>query len=176
MHQISTSPEIGRIDPDQIFLIGYSNGGFLASKIACESDLPIAGTVTISGTSDLRGKDQELLSKDTLKCAHNRPVKVLHIHGTLDETIRYNGHDNGKTAHVSALDQVSRWADHNGCRGELKKAPGKFDTSYLIWGDDTERYAFSDCHAKVEHFKIVKGNHFAFYKKKLTQEILEFLF
>ncbi|MBC97570.1 MAG: hypothetical protein CME63_07455 [Halobacteriovoraceae bacterium] len=175
IHRITTSPEIGRIDLSQIYLIGYSNGAFLASKIACESDLPIAGIVTISGTGDLRGKDQQLFLKDKIECSHNRPIKVLHIHGTEDETIRYQGFDNGKTAHVSAIDHVTRWANHNGCKGSLEKKPEVFNASNFVKGKETERYAFEDCEAKVEHYKIKGGAHFAVFKKKFTKSILEFL-
>ncbi len=176
IHRISTSPEIGRIDLNQIFLVGYSNGAFLASKIACESDLPIAGIVTVSGTSDLRDENQELLPADEMECIHNRPIKVLHIHGTQDETIRYDGFDNGKTAHVSALDQVSRWANHNGCKGSLIKTSETLNALNFIKGRETDRFVYTECEEKVEHFRINDGAHFAVFKKKFTKAILEFLF
>lgn len=174
--RIATSPEVGRIDLDRIYLIGYSNGGFLTSKIACESDLKLAGIVTISGTSDLRGDDQELLPPESFECSHDRPVKVLHIHGTKDETIRYDGFDNGKTAHVSAEDQVKRWANHNNCEGELEKTSKTLNASNFVKGKETEVYSYSGCKAPVKLFKINEGVHFAVFKKKFTKAILDFLF
>ncbi|MBK23141.1 MAG: hypothetical protein CME70_03970 [Halobacteriovorax sp.] len=176
IEEISTSKRISRIDPDRIYLMGYSNGAFLASKIACESDLRIAGIVTISGTSDLRDQNGNLLPKDKLNCSHNRPIKVLHIHGDLDSTIRYEGFDNGKTAHVSAIAQTKRWAIHNGCKGDLKKKDYKLNATNFMRGKDTEVYEFSDCAAPVKHFKILKGVHFGIFKKKFTKAMLNFLF
>lgn len=176
IQNIKDHPEIGRIDLNQIYLIGYSNGAFLASKIACESDLKIAGIVTISGTGDLRDDDQNLISPSFFECSHDRPVKVLHVHGTKDETIRYEGFDNGKTAHVSALDQTKRWANHNGCSEEVVKSHKTLNASNFLKGDDTEVYSFTGCREKVQHFKILDGVHFAVFKKKFTKAMLDFLF
>lgn len=174
--RIASSPEVGKIDLSRVYLIGYSNGAFLTSKIACESELPIAGIVTISGTSDLRGDNQELLDPTSLNCSHSRSLKVLHIHGTDDETIRYNGFDNGKTAHVSAEDQINKWAIHNNCDEEMIKSSRKINASNFIRGKDTEEYFFKGCRAPVKHLKILEGVHFAIFKKKFTKEILSFLF
>jgi polyhydroxybutyrate depolymerase len=174
--RIANSPEVGRIDLSKIYLIGYSNGAFLTSKIACESDLPIAGIVTISGTSDLRGDNQELLNPTLLDCSHSRSLKVLHIHGTDDETIRYGGYDNGKTAHVSAEDQIKKWAIHNNCNEKMIKTSRTLNASNFLKGKDTEEYSFNGCRAPVKHFKILEGVHFAIFKKKFTKEILNFLF
>ena len=96
--KIKNTAEIGRINPKKVYLIGYSNGAFLASRLACSSSIDIAGIVTISGTSDLRGLNGELLNEVELDCEHQRPVPVLHVHGDEDTTIAYDGFDNGRTA------------------------------------------------------------------------------
>ncbi len=176
IQRINQHPHIGRVDLERIYLIGYSNGAFLASKIACESDLQIAGLVTMAGTSDLRDENSELLPKEEfLSCVHNRPIKFLHVHGTQDETILYNGLDNGKTAHVSALDHVKRWAQHNNCSERVLKSGSRLNASNFIKGKETEVYTWQGCDAPVKHFKILNGGHFGIYKKSFTEEILKFL-
>jgi len=176
IEKISESPEIGRIDMERIFLIGYSNGAFLASKIACSNEVNIAGLVTISGTSDLRDKNSQLLELDKTLCEHNRPIAMLHVHGSNDETIPYKGKDNGKTGSVSALSQVARWADQNGCQGELVTLDKKLNASNFIRGKETDHFSMKDCLAPVEHFKINEGAHFGVFKRKFTKAMLHFLF
>lgn len=53
-------------------------------------------------------------------CDPSRPVPVLHLHGTADTVIRYQGGSNlgpfGGT-YPSAEASVRRWAERNGCSG-----------------------------------------------------------
>lgn len=174
--EIKNSKEIGRIDPSRIYLIGYSNGAFLASKIACSNEVKIAGIVTMAGTSDLRDSDGELIDVADLNCEHDRPIPTLHVHGSNDSTIAYDGIDNGKTAHVGALEQVARWAKQNRCSGNLVKQKTKINASNFIRGKETDHFVMENCDAPVEHFRVNGGAHFGVYKKKLTREILKFLF
>jgi polyhydroxybutyrate depolymerase len=174
--RITKSPKIGRIDPQRIYLIGYSNGAFLSSKIACQSDIKVAGLVTLSGTSDLRDDNGEVSDLTSLNCSHTRAIPVLHIHGTNDETIPYEGQDNGKTGHVGAIEQVKRWGHQNGCSDELEPLSNEINASFFIRGQESERFAMKDCKAPVEHIRINNGPHFSIYRKSFTKKILEFLF
>lgn len=174
--EITHSHEIGRIDLSRIFLIGYSNGAFLASKIACSSEVHIAGLVTISGTSDLRDMNSQLLDTDKSLCEHSRAIPMLHVHGDNDETIPYEGKDNGLTGSAGALTQIARWADQNDCKGELLALGRNLNASNFIRGKETEHLAVTDCVAPVEHFKINGGAHFGIFKRKFTKAILQFLF
>lgn len=65
------------LDPDRIFVSGVSNGGAMAYRMACETDLFAA--VGVASTTML------------VDCADATPTSVLHIHGTDDPTIRYDG-------------------------------------------------------------------------------------
>ncbi len=174
--RIKNSNEIGRIDLNKIFLIGYSNGAFLTTKLACSTELNIAGIVSISGTSDARDASGDVVPVNELNCEHNRPIPMLHVHGTADKTILYDGFDNGRTAHVGALEHISRWAKHNGCKGSLKSHKESFNASNFIKGKETDQFAMQDCLAPVEHFRVNDGGHFGVFKKKLTKKILQFLF
>tara|TARA_R110000868_G_scaffold117600_3_gene312239 strand:+ start:35911 stop:36795 length:885 start_codon:yes stop_codon:yes gene_type:complete len=173
--KIKNSSEVGRIDPKRVYLIGYSNGAFLASKIACSSSIDIAGIVTISGTSDLRDSSGQLLDPLELNCEHQRAIPVLHVHGDEDTTIAYNGFDNGTTAHVSAFSQLKRWGLHNGCDEELHLIGSPFNATNFVKGKETQHFEMRNCLAPVEHFKVNSGVHFGIYKKSFTKRILKFL-
>jgi polyhydroxybutyrate depolymerase len=176
IEEISNSSAIGRIDTSRIYLIGYSNGAFLASKIACSSEVKVAGVVSISGTSDLRDENGELIAASEFNCGHNRPIPTLHIHGTLDKTISYDGKDNGNTGHVGALDHIKRWSIQNGCTGKLTKSSTPLNASNFLKGKETDHFKMTKCEAPVEHFRINEGPHFGIFKKSFTKKILNFLF
>ena len=175
IESIKSSDKIGRIDTDKIYLIGYSNGAFLASKIACSRELDIAGIVTIAGTGDLRDSSGELIDESQLDCEHQRPIPVLHIHGDADTTIAYDGFDNGKTAHVGALAKLKRWGIHNGCDEELVQVDSPINATNFVKGKETQHFEMKNCQAPVEHYKVQDGVHFGIYKKSFTKRILNFL-
>jgi polyhydroxybutyrate depolymerase len=69
------------VDETRIYLIGHSNGGFMAYRMACERGARIAGIAVVAGASFL----------DPAACAPGMPVSVLHIHGDADSVISYAG-------------------------------------------------------------------------------------
>ncbi|MGV8970226.1 MAG: alpha/beta hydrolase family esterase [Microbacteriaceae bacterium] len=98
-------------DPSRIFVTGFSNGGMLAHRLACESSEPIAGIAVVSGA--LSGT----------ACESRRPMPVLLIHGTADETVPYlGGATNARTGarfgswvNPSVAEGTEAWFDTNGC-------------------------------------------------------------
>jgi len=69
------------IDEERIGLIGHSNGGFMAYRMACEASDLVTAVVSLAGTSWAEAD----------RCGSPSPVSVLHAHGTWDATIRYSG-------------------------------------------------------------------------------------
>jgi polyhydroxybutyrate depolymerase len=65
------------IDPSRVFVSGVSNGGIMAYRMACQTD--IFDAVGVDSTTML------------VPCGSARPVSVLHIHGTADPIIPYKG-------------------------------------------------------------------------------------
>lgn len=61
------------IDADRVYAAGHSNGGILAYRLACELSDKIVAVGLQAGS----------LGVD--KCAPERPVSLLHIHGTADQ-------------------------------------------------------------------------------------------
>ncbi|GIM95375.1 alpha/beta hydrolase family esterase [Paractinoplanes toevensis] len=73
-----------RIDPARVFVIGYSNGGQMAMRLAHEVPELIAGATMIAAT--MPAPDNFLLAG-----APPAPMPMLLIHGTKDPIISYQG-------------------------------------------------------------------------------------
>jgi polyhydroxybutyrate depolymerase len=97
------------IDPARVVLIGHSNGGFMSYRMACDRPDRIAGIASLAGTT----------WKDESRCAGTTAVPVLHMHGTVDETIFYDG----APEYPGAEDTVARWRARNGCADPVTDGP-----------------------------------------------------
>lgn len=65
------------VDPARVYATGISNGGMFAYRLACDTTLFAA-----------IGPDSATLLGD---CPHPAPLSVIHIHGTADQNIPYDG-------------------------------------------------------------------------------------
>lgn len=86
------------IDPRRVYVTGLSNGGFMSHRLACEMADRIAAAAPVAGT----------IAVDP--CRPARPIPVLHIHGTADATVPYEG---GWSK--GARETMVEWAERNGC-------------------------------------------------------------
>lgn len=68
--------ETYNIDPGRRYLIGISNGGFMAQRIACDARVRFAAfaSVAAGGFAALPGN-----------CQRRAPIDALYLHGTADE-------------------------------------------------------------------------------------------
>lgn len=96
------------VDPDRIFVVGHSNGGFMANRMACDHADTIAAIVSIEGST----------YEDASACDPSEPVSVLLVHGTADRTIPYDGGKIGPNAFPSAEGTLDRWVELDGCQAE----------------------------------------------------------
>ncbi|HKT01862.1 MAG TPA: PHB depolymerase family esterase [Rugosimonospora sp.] len=92
------------VDPARVYATGISNGGMMAYRLACDTSLFAAigpDSATLLGT-----------------CPHPAPVSVIHIHGTADQNIPYNG---GQGSGVARIDGppvpsvVAMWREVDQC-------------------------------------------------------------
>jgi polyhydroxybutyrate depolymerase len=70
------------IDPARVFVIGYSNGGFMAHRLACDVSDRLAGVISVAGAA----------SGPEVPCSPTTPLSVLEIHGDADPVVHYDGH------------------------------------------------------------------------------------
>jgi polyhydroxybutyrate depolymerase len=127
-----------RVDARRIFLIGHSNGGFMAHRMACERSTRIAGIVSLAGAA----------WNDASRCSPTAPVAVLQVHGTTDATIGYMGGSTPAPVGAqfpSARASVAQWATHNRCDAMLTERTMRFDYVTDVAGRETRVAAHERC-------------------------------
>lgn len=108
------------VDPKRVYLVGFSNGGFMSYRMACERADRIAAIVSLAGAA----------VADAADCSPSEPVSVLQVHGTADEIIRYEGGTFGEQAnrYPGARQTVETWADYNRCTATAAQTGGPATT------------------------------------------------
>ncbi|MCB2223568.1 MAG: alpha/beta hydrolase fold domain-containing protein [Actinobacteria bacterium] len=98
------------IDPDRVFVMGYSNGGGMAARLACD----LADRITAVGVF---GGSHE----GWQACGPVEPVPILAIHGLADTVVPFEGGGGGT---YPAIDEwAAWWADADGCTDEAEPLP-----------------------------------------------------
>lgn len=116
------------IDRRRVYALGLSNGAFLSYRLACEaSDI---FTAIVSGAGAIMSNElQPGATSDFETCRPQRPVSVLHLHGTRDNLVDY-------ADQKPALDHI---AQANGC--SLQTTPAAQPAS----GGDTSCVSYTGC-------------------------------
>jgi len=129
------------VDRKRIYLVGVSNGGFMAYRMACQHADLIAGIASVAGMTFLGSNYQP-----------SQPVHILHIHGTADTTVPYAGGSMGTPMFPSnlpplpgALQSVQMWAGYNGCVGQVTDAWRSLDLDLNVPGLDTVVTCYTNC-------------------------------
>lgn len=73
------------VDPERIYLAGFSNGGGLVTVLAVNNPEKYAGVATVAGA----------IRTDLDQIADGAPIDYLNIHGTWDDVVPYAGQDRG---------------------------------------------------------------------------------
>ena len=131
------------IDQSRIYATGFSLGGFMCQRLACESTARFAAIASVSGTKG-----------SALTCNPSSEIPICHFHGTADGTIAYTGNMYGNDP--EAL--VNYWVTHNGCDPTPihtalpdLAADGKTIDHYL--------YPNGNNNTDVEFYKVTNGAH-----------------
>jgi polyhydroxybutyrate depolymerase len=110
------------IDRGAVFSIGHSNGGFMSYRLACERPDLFAAILALAGNAA------------QVPCQPARPVSVLHVHGTADDTVPYAG----------AAPSVGQWAGLDGCGGALTRGED-LDLEAGLTGAETRTESTGGC-------------------------------
>jgi polyhydroxybutyrate depolymerase len=156
------------VDPARIFAVGYSNGGFMAHRLACDSPL-LAGIVSVAGAGPADGDPP---------CLPKGAVAVLQIHGDADQVVHYEGgHVLSRTdmpLHPSARETIGGWAKRDGC-GASPTGGTPLDLDEKSDDAETSVLRFPGCKAPVELWTVKGGSHFIATNKKALDQVLSFL-
>jgi polyhydroxybutyrate depolymerase len=113
------------IDPQRVYVIGHSNGGYMAYRLACDRSDVVTNIVVLAGAA----------ASDPSTCTPHRPVSVLHMHGTADAEVPYT---------PAAESSVAQWAQHDGCAA-TRTAGASLDLDTSLPGAETTTGTYDGC-------------------------------
>jgi polyhydroxybutyrate depolymerase len=106
------------IDTARVYATGISNGGMMSYTLACNT-----GTFAAIGPDSATQLDP---------CPAPHPTSVMHIHGTADRMVRYDGAPGAGVAHIDgpSVPEVNAfWRNVNGCAEPTVTTAGPVTTS-----------------------------------------------
>ena len=156
------------IDHDRIYVLGSSNGGYMAYRLACDLAYRITSFTSVIGNM--------FLDDDGLDCIdQDRDIPILHIHGTEDPINSYypggNGVDILDDQYLTIIESIEFWSNYH------QYDEMEIDT---VLSDVSIRYTYSSDSAisNFEHIKVVGGGHVYFYGNSYgfssTQEAIDY--
>jgi polyhydroxybutyrate depolymerase len=151
------------IDPARVYVVGHSNGGFMAHRLGCDHADQVAAIASLAGALDT---DAE--------CTPSRPVSVVQVHGKADDTILYEGGTINGNAYTSAAKTVALWRRADGCTG-TGTVGGRLDGDAGIEGDDLKPTAWTGCRdgAEVALWAIAGAGHAPALTPAFTAALLD---
>lgn len=129
------------IDQNKVYLCGFSMGGFMTNRMACESNGKFAAFGSVAGT----------FGAGLGACNPGKAISIVHFHGTADGTVGYYTNNYG----VKADSLVNFWVNNNNCTvpGTLTNLPDLQSDGYTV---DHYKYAGIK---NVEFFKVNGADH-----------------
>ena len=156
------------IDHDRIYVIGSSNGGYMAYRLACDLAYRITSFTSVIGNMFLDDDGFDCIDQD-------RDIPILHIHGTEDPINSYypggNGVDILDDQYLTIIESIEFWSNYH-----------QYDVMEIdtILSDISIRYTYSSDSAfsNFEHIRVVGGGHVYFYGNNYgfssTQEAIDY--
>lgn len=126
------------VDAARVSVVGVSNGGSFAARLACELSDRFAAVAIVAGGFG-----------EKLACRVQRAVSVLEIHGTADPVVPYAGREHGEG---SVSRWLADWVARDGCETTGRRravAPRVVRTDWAGCRDA----------AAVAHLRILGGAH-----------------
>ncbi len=160
-----------------IYFFGYSNGGFMSHHMACKGLPGLRAVASLAGTSYVEDSS----------CDGAAPVSVLHIHGTADNVIKFEGDANLPDAksggprafYASATDMVTRWSQRAGCEWPENPEPyATLDLDRYTQGPETQKFRVDSGCADGISIELWVGegsNHSLGYGETFLDELLNWL-
>jgi polyhydroxybutyrate depolymerase len=155
------------VDPARVYIIGHSNGGFMAHHMACRQSDRIAAIVSLAGAT----------YSNTRSCKPTSPVSVLQIHGSKDAVISYTGGYLFGNAYPSARKTIDIWGKINDCGKKPARALPRLDLDRKISGTETTVLRYKGCKAGTtsELWTIERGAHSPELSDTFAENVLGFL-
>jgi polyhydroxybutyrate depolymerase len=127
------------IDPDRVYVNGFSNGGGMTELLMCNLSERFAAAAIVSGA----------VNPDFSLCDPAQPVPLIAFHGTDDQVVPYLGQTDGFFDLPPAPQWIASWAGRNGCESINQSARrGQLDG-----------WTFRNCEADVIFYVLEDAGH-----------------
>ncbi len=118
-----------------VYFFGHSNGGFMSYWVACQGLPGLRAVASLAGTSYV----------EDAACEGAPPVSVLHIHGSADNVVLFEGRqaesDKDGPGYAGAPDMVRRWGERAGCDWPEEPQPyASLDLDQYVPGSETHAF------------------------------------
>ena len=161
-----------------VYFFGYSNGGFMSYHMACKALTGLRAVASLAGTSYVEDSS----------CDDAPPVSVLHIHGTADNVILYDGDetepdpadgDGERVFYAGAEEMIERWSRRAGCDWPEHAQPyASLDLDQYVPGPETQAFRPESGCAEgisVELWSGVDSGHGPSYGDAFMDALLDWL-
>lgn len=148
----------GKVNPDSVFFTGFSMGGFMTHRMAIEHGDRITACAPVSGLISFAFADEVPVA----------PVKMMHIHGTSDNVVGWNGGSAYFGNIGISVDSLVRfWTDWNVCdeTPQIDTLPDRANDGLRFI-----RYTYTGGDAEFQLLKVVGGTH-DWYQDSTTHDI-----
>ena len=135
-----------------VYVFGYSNGGFMAHYLACRGMLGLRAVASLAGTSYV----------DVSACGAP-PVSTLHVHGTDDDVILFEGDrdpeaEDEPAFYAGAWELARAWSARAGCAWPDDPRPyASHDYDRYVGGAETRAYRLESGCAGGAVFELWAG-------------------
>lgn len=141
------------VDTNRIYICGFSNGGFMVQRLACQLPDRFAAMASLGSSMDT------VLYQN---CNPSKPVPMAFFNGTADPAMPYGGGpmQNPQVTPVVPVDTtVQFWVAHNNC--QTANPVFNFPDTFTTDNSTAELYNFTscDCNADVKFYKLINGGH-----------------
>src|SRR5262249_9387098 len=123
------------VDARRVYLVGHSNGAFMAYRVACDHPEAIAAIASLEGAT----------WENPFDCRTRGAVHVLEIHGTSDMAVLYQGGTIDQVAYPGALGTVQQWAGFAGCASTPLTGLPPLDLDASLPGAETVVSRYAHC-------------------------------
>jgi polyhydroxybutyrate depolymerase len=165
---ITTVAQRYSVDPGKVFVIGHSNGGFMALRLACDHADQVAAVVSVAGAQNA----------DASACRPSLPVSVLQVHGNADTVIAFEGGSIQDHAYPSAAQTVGQWRTLDHCAAGRGVADSPVDLVPRLTGAETLRTSWTAGCAdgsSVALWTVEGGDHATALTPALTEAVVAWL-
>lgn len=152
---------VPRVDKEEVYVTGMSNGGLMAQRLACEIPSKLKGIAVIAAT---------MSQNIAAICQDKEPLNALFIFGDKDSSFIKNGtivsplnQHKIRGRHIGINATIAFWKKRNAC-GDVKigKKINNFMTNFGKYKDDgTEVYVhnYKACKKKLRFYDVKGGGH-----------------